>query len=85
LEPELCASQHYLYRVFGTALSPAVVGVRTRRKRLFAVQTAFGQYRSKTEWVCNVKVALVVTHEGVITAFFLATAICDERPPEMPS
>ena len=89
MEPELRASQHYLsgmltdppalYRVLDIALSPAMVRVRTCRKGHFAGQAAFGRYRSKTEWVCSFKVALVVTQEGVITAFFLATANCDER------
>ena len=36
--------------------------------------------RSKTEWVYGFKVALVMSPEGVVTAFFLASAACGERP-----
>jgi hypothetical protein len=47
---------------------------------LFCGQASFGRCRSKTEWVYGFKVALVVSPEGVVTAFFLAPAACDERP-----
>jgi hypothetical protein len=90
LEPQMCAFQHDLaktlacesaaYHVVDTTLIPAVVRVRACRKRLFAGQAAFGRCRSKTEWVYGFKVALVVDPEGVVTAFGLAPANCDERP-----
>jgi hypothetical protein len=63
-----------------TTLIPAVVRVRACRKGLFAGQAAFGRSASKTEWVYGFKVGLVVTPEGVVTAFGLAPANCDERP-----
>ena len=90
LEPELRALQQDLaktlletstvYHVLDTTLIPAVVRVRACRKGLFAGQAAFGRCVSKTEWVYGFKVALSVTPEGVITAFGLAPANCDERP-----
>jgi hypothetical protein len=40
----------------------------------------FGRSVSKTEWVYGFKVALSVSPTGVITAFGLAPANCDERP-----
>jgi hypothetical protein len=57
-----------------------VVRVRACRKGLFAGQAAFGSSISKTEWVYGFKVALSVSPQGVITAFGLASANCDERP-----
>ena len=51
-----------------------------RRKGLFAGKAAFGRSVSKTEWVYGFKVALSVSPEGVVTAFGLAPANCDERP-----
>jgi hypothetical protein len=90
LEPELRALQSSLaeapaepqevYYVLDTTLIPAVVRVRACRKGLFAGQAAFGRCISKTEWVYGFKVALSVTSEGVVTAFGLAPANCDERP-----
>lgn len=90
LEPELRALQSALaetlaepqavYHVLDTTLIPAMVRVRALRKRLFAGQAAFGRCVSKTEWVYGFKVALSVTPEGVVTAFGLAPANCDERP-----
>jgi Transposase DDE domain len=90
LEPELKAFQRDLaqtladsseiYHVLDTTLIPAVVRVRACRKGLFAGQATFGRSISKTEWVYGFKVALPVTPEGVITAFGLAQANCDERP-----
>jgi hypothetical protein len=90
LEPQMCALQHDLaktlacesaaYHVVDTTVIPAVVRVRACRKGLFAGQAAFGRCRSKTEWVYGFKVALVVDPEGVVTAFGLAPANCDERP-----
>jgi hypothetical protein len=90
LEPELRALQSGLagtladpseaYRVMDTTLVPAIVRARARRVGLFAGQASFGRCRSKTEWVYGFKVALVVSLEGVVTAFFLAPAACDERP-----
>jgi hypothetical protein len=90
LEPELRALQSGLagtlaepseaYRVMDTTLLPAIVRARARRGGLFAGQASFGRCRSKTEWVYGFKVALVVSPEGVVTAFFLASAACDERP-----
>lgn len=90
LEPELKALQHDLsstlaeaseaYRMLDTTLVPAIVRVRARRRGLFAGQAAFGRSVSKTEWVYGFKVALAVNQEGVITAFGLAPANCDERP-----
>jgi hypothetical protein len=90
LEPELRALQRDLasvvadgsevYRVLDTTLIPAIVRVRARRKGLFAGQAAFGRNVSKTEWVYGFKVALSVSPEGVVTAFGLAPANCDERP-----
>jgi len=91
LEPELKAFQRDLaqtlaepsavYHVLDTILIPAVVRVRACRKGLFAGQAAFGRCASKTaEWVYGFKVALSVSPEGVITAFGLAEANCDERP-----
>jgi hypothetical protein len=87
---QMCALQHDLaktltcesaaYHVVDTTLIPAVVRVRACRKGLFAGQAAFGRCRSKTEWVYGFKVALVVDPEGVVTAFVLAPANCDERP-----
>ncbi len=90
LEPELQALQRELaetlaepstvYHVLDTTLIPAVVRIRACRKGLFAGQAAFGRSVSKTEWVYGFKVALSVSPEGVITAFGLAPANCDERP-----
>jgi len=90
LEPELRVLQRDLadtiadgaevYRILDTTLVPAVVRVRARRKGLFAGQAAFGRSVSKTEWVYGFKVALSVSPEGVVTAFGLAPASCDERP-----
>lgn len=90
LEPELRSLQRDLaetllepkavYHILDTTLVPAVVRVRACRKGLFAGQAAFGRSVSKTEWVYGFKVALSVTPEGVITAFGLAPANCDERP-----
>src|SRR5215211_6420411 len=90
LESELRALQHDLagtlaeqstaYRVLDTTLIPAIVRVRACRKGLFAGQASFGRSVSKTEWVYGFKVALVVSAEGVITAFGLASAASDERP-----
>lgn len=90
LEPELRALQRDLaraladgsevYRVLDTTLIPAIVRVRACRKGLFAGQAAFGRSVSKTEWVYGFKVALSVNPEGVVTAFGLAPANCDERP-----
>jgi hypothetical protein len=68
------------YRVMDTTLVPAIVRARACRGGLFAGQASFGRCRSKTEWVYGFKVALVVSPEGVVTAFFLAPATCDERP-----
>jgi hypothetical protein len=69
-----------VYHVLDTTLIPALVRVRACRKGLFWGQAAFGRCVSKTEWVYGFKVALCVTPEGVITAFALAPANCDERP-----
>jgi hypothetical protein len=90
LEPELRALQYELagtlagpseaYRVMDTTLVPAIVRARARRGGLFAGQARFGRCRSKTEWVYGFKVALAVSQEGVVTAFFLAPANSDERP-----
>lgn len=90
LEPELRALQRALaatladgsevYRVLDTTLIPAIGRVRACRKGLFAGQAAFGRSVSKTEWVYGFKVALSVSPEGVVTAFGLAPANCDERP-----
>jgi hypothetical protein len=63
-----------------TTLIPAIVRVRASRKGLFCGQATFGRSASKTEWVYDFKVALVVDPGGVITAFGLATASSDERP-----
>jgi hypothetical protein len=88
-EPELRALQRHLsvaladgsevYHVLDTTLIPAIVRVRACRKGLFAGQATFGRNTSKTEWVYGFKVALSVTPEGVVTAFGLAPANCDER------
>jgi hypothetical protein len=69
-----------VYHVLDTTLIPAIVRVRACRKGLFAGQAAFGRCVSKTEWVYGFTVALSVSPEGVITAFGLAPANCDERP-----
>src|SRR5215208_6407757 len=89
-EPELRALQSALaetlaepqevYHVVDTTLIPAVVRVRACRNGLFAGQATFGRCVSKTEWVYGFKVALSVSPEGVVTAFGLAPANCDERP-----
>jgi hypothetical protein len=90
LEPELRSLQSHLsqalandlevYRVLDTTLIPAIARVRACRKGLFAGQATFGRSVSKTEWVYGFKVALSVTPEGIVTAFGLAPANCDERP-----
>jgi IS5 family transposase len=90
LAPELRALQRALaaklaapgalYRVVDTTLIPAIVRVRACRKGLFCGQATFGRSASKTEWVYGFKVALVVDPDGVVTAFGLAPANCDERP-----
>lgn len=90
LEPELRALQSDLassladgsevYRILDTTLIPAIVRVRACRKGLFAGQASFGRNASKTEWVYGFKVALSVSPGGVVTAFGLAPANCDERP-----
>src|SRR5215210_5306732 len=69
-----------VYRMLDTTLVPAMVRVRACRKGLFAGQATFGRSVSKTEWVYGFKVALSVSPRGVITAFGLAPANCDERP-----
>ena len=69
-----------LYHVLDTTLIPAIVRVRACRHGLFAGQASFGRCASKTEWVYGFKVALAVPPTGVITAFGLAPAACDERP-----
>ena len=63
-----------------TTLIPAIVRVRACRKGLFAGQAAFGRSVSKTEWVYRFKVGLAVSPTGVVTAFDLYSANCDERP-----
>jgi len=68
------------YHVLDTTLIPAIVRVRACRKGLFASQATFGRSVSKTEWVYGFMVALAVSPEGVVTAFGLAPANCDERP-----
>jgi len=90
LEPEMRALQKAfaedlsepsaVYRVLDTTLVPAIVRVRACRKGLFAGQASFGRSASKTEWVYGFKVALVVSPEGVVSAFGLAPAASDERP-----
>jgi Transposase DDE domain len=90
LEPEFKASQKDLvtrliepsaaYHLLDTTLIPAMVRVGACRKGLFAGQATFGRSVSKTEWVYGFKVALCVTPQGVVTAFGLAPANCDERP-----
>jgi hypothetical protein len=69
-----------VYHVLDTTLIPAIVRVRACRHGLFAGQASFGRCASKTEWMYGFKVALAVTPTGVITAFGLAPAACDERP-----
>jgi len=69
-----------VYRVLDTTLVPAIVRVRACRRGLFAGQASFGRSASKTEWVYGFKAALVVSPEGVVTAFGLAPASSDERP-----
>jgi len=56
------------------------VRVRASRRGLFCGQASFGWSASKTEWVYGFKAALVVDPSGVITAFGLAPAACDESP-----
>jgi hypothetical protein len=89
LTPELRAFQHNLartlaksseaYRVLDTTLIPAIVRARACRKGLFAGQASFGRNVSKTEWVYGFKVALVLDPDGIVSAFGLAPANCDER------
>src|SRR5215203_6181477 len=69
-----------LYHILDTTLIPAVVRVRACRKGLFAGEATFGRCVSKTEWIYGFKVGLSVSPEGVVTAFGLAPANCDERP-----
>jgi hypothetical protein len=69
-----------VYHALDITLIPAVVRVGAGRKGLIAGQAAFGRSVSKTEWVYGFKVALSVGPEGVVTAFGLAPADCDERP-----
>jgi hypothetical protein len=90
LEGEMRALQRHLskvlvqpstvYHVLDTTLIPVMMRVRACRKGLFAGQATFGRCRSKTEWVYGFKVALSVSPEGVVLAFGLAPASCDERP-----
>ena len=78
----MLATPAAVYRVVDTTLIPAVVRVRAcSRGGLFAGQASFGRCRSKTEWVYGFKVALVVDPQGVVTAFGLAPANCDENDP----
>ena len=63
-----------------TTLIPAIVRARACRKGLFAGQASFGRNVSNTEWVYGFKVALVVDPDGIVSAFGLAPANCDERP-----
>jgi hypothetical protein len=69
-----------VYHVLDTTLIPAIQRVRACRHGLFAGEAAFGRCVSKTEWVYGFKVALSVAPPGIITAFGLAPANCDERP-----
>jgi hypothetical protein len=68
--------------VLDTTLVPVLVQIRASEagKGLFARQASFGRSVSKTEWVYGLKVALAVSPEGVVTAFGLAPANCNERP-----
>jgi hypothetical protein len=77
---EEIAEPSAVYRVLDTTLVAAMVRVRASRKGLFTGQASFGRSASKTEWVYGFKVALVVDPRGVVTAFGLAPAACDERP-----
>ncbi len=74
------AKSSAVYRVLDTTLIPAIVRARACRKGLFAGQASFGRNVSKTEWVYGFKVALVVDADGIVSAFGLAPANCDERP-----
>ncbi len=74
------AKSSAVYRVLDTTLIPAIVRARACRKGLFAGQASFGRNVSKTEWVYGFKVALVVDPDGIVSAFGLAPANCDERP-----
>ena len=74
------ANDSDIYHILDTTLIPAIVRVRACRKGLFAGQATFGRSVSKTEWVYGFKVALSVSPKGVIAAFGLAPANCDERP-----
>ena len=74
------AKSSAVYRVMDTTLIPAIVRVRACRKGSFAGQASFGRNVSKTEWVYGFKVALVVDPDGIVSAFGLAPANCDERP-----
>jgi hypothetical protein len=69
-----------VYHVLDTTRIPAIQRVRACRHGLFAGQASFGWCVSKTEWVYGFKVALSVSRAGVVTAFGLAPAHCDERP-----
>jgi hypothetical protein len=90
LQPEMKALQLHLaktltdasavYHVLDITLISVTVRVRARNKGLFCGQPTFGRCRSKAEWVYGFKVALAISSEGIITAFFLAPAACDERP-----
>ena len=77
---ETLADGSEVYHVLDTTLIPAIVRVRACRKGLFAGQATFGRCASKTEWVYGFKVALSVSLDGVIMAFGLAEANCDDRP-----
>jgi hypothetical protein len=66
--------------VIDTTLIPAMVRVGACRKGPFAGQAAFGRRLSKTECVYGFKVGLAVSPTGVVRAFGLSSANCDERP-----
>jgi hypothetical protein len=68
-----------VYHVLDTTLIPAIQRVRACRHGLFVGEASFGRCVSKTEWVSGFKLALSVTPPGIITAFGLAPANCDER------
>jgi hypothetical protein len=76
----LLEGPHAAYPVRDTTLIPALVRVRACRHGLFAGQASFGRCVSKTEGVYGCKGALAGTPAGIITAFGLAPAACDERP-----
>jgi DDE family transposase len=67
------------YRVLDTTLIAVLHHARADHHGWFAGQASFGWCAAKGDWVYGFKVGVVVTADGVVTAFVLAGAADAER------